>query len=80
MMISRKTYGKRLLDSLTSIHINTEFMASHSKASAHDCVKQPMSLKEVDALLLIIIAMEIVAYPTIRYKIYTLHIRLYIYL
>ena len=43
-------------------------------------VKQPMSLKEVDTLLLIIIDMEIVGYLTIKYKKYTLHIHLYIYL
>ena len=59
-------------------HKHSEFMASHSKARAHDWVKQPMSLKEVDALLSIIIAMGIVGYPTIRYEKYTLHIHLYI--
>ena len=55
-------------------------MATHSKARAHDWVKQPMSLKEVDALLSIIIAMGVLEYSTIRYNNYTLHILLYIYL
>ena len=49
-------------------HKHSEFMATHSKARAHDWVKQPMSLKEVDALLSIIIAMGVVGYPTIKYK------------
>ena len=80
MTISRKTYGKRLLDSLTSIHISTLNLwpVILRLDRAHDWVKQPMSLKEVDTLLSIIIAMGIVRYPTIRYKKYTLHIHLYI--
>ena len=55
-------------------------MASHSKARAHDWAKQPMSLKEVDTSLSIIIAMGMVEYPTIRYKKYTLHIHFHIML
>ena len=46
-----------------------DFIASHPKARVHDWIRQSMTLKEVDALLSIIIAMGIVGYPSIRYQI-----------
>ena len=45
-----------------------DFIDSHPKARVHDWIRQSITLKEVDALLSIIIAMGIVGYPTIRYK------------
>ena len=51
------------------IQKHADFIDSHPKARVHDWIRQSMTLKEVDALLSIIIAMGIVGYPTIRYKI-----------
>ena len=45
---------------------NQEFLTTHPHARAHDWVKAPMSLKEVDALLSIVIAMGLVGLPTQR--------------
>ncbi|KAL5515955.1 hypothetical protein EMCRGX_G001209 [Ephydatia muelleri] len=45
---------------------NQEFLSTHPHARAHDWVKAPMSLKEVDALLSIVIAMGLVGLPTQR--------------
>ena len=38
----------------------------HPTARVHDWVKQPMVLKEADALLGIIIAIGLVGYPTLQ--------------
>ena len=51
------------------IQKHADFIASHPKARVHDWIRQSMTLKEVDALLSIIIAMGIVGYPSIRYQI-----------
>ena len=45
---------------------NKDYIDRHPKARVHDWVKQPMVLKEVDALLAIIIAIGLVGYPTLR--------------
>ena len=44
---------------------NKDYIDHHPKARVHDWVTQPMVLKEVDALLVIIIALGLVGYPTL---------------
>ena len=51
------------------------FIVRHPRV--HDWIRQPMTLKEVDALLSIIIAMGIVGYPTIRCNYYFFSFRSY---
>lgn len=45
---------------------NKDYMDHHPKARVHDWVRQPIVIKEVDALLAIIIAIGLVGYPTLR--------------
>ena len=41
-------------------------LSDHPTARAHDWIRAPMSLKEVDALLAMVIGMGIVGLPTLR--------------
>ena len=43
-----------------------EYLDEHPKARAHDWQCNPMTLKEVDILIAVLIGMGIVGYPTIR--------------
>ena len=45
-----------------------QYLNTHPSARAHDWVRSPMSLKEVDVLFAVLIAMGIVGYPTLRYE------------
>ena len=64
--IKKNIWEETTLFAVQYTHKHSEFMASHSKARAHDLAKQPMSLKEENTSLSIIIAMGMVEYPTIR--------------
>ena len=41
-------------------------LETHPSARAHDWVRSPMTLQEVDVLLAVLITMGIVGYPTLR--------------
>ena len=43
-----------------------EYLEKHPNARAHDWLRSPMTLKEVDVLLALLIGMGIVGYPTLR--------------
>ena len=45
---------------------NEEYLSQHPNARAHDWKRNPMTLKEVDVFLAMLIAMGIVGYPTLR--------------
>ena len=48
------------------IRQNKQYLSDHPTARAHDWIRTPMSLKEVDALLAMVIDMGIVGFPTLR--------------
>ena len=54
-----KIYAHQYMES------NKDYIDHHPKARVHDWVRQPMVLKEVDTLLVIIIAIGLVGYPTL---------------
>eukprot|EP00731_Ephydatia_muelleri_P013981 Em0007g1291a len=59
-------HSKSCENAVRYLEENQEFLTTHPHARAHDWVKAPMSLKEVDALLSIVIAMGLVGLPTQR--------------
>ena len=46
--------------------MNATFLQEHPQARAHDWVRHPMTLKEVDVVIALLIAMGLVGYPTLR--------------
>ena len=44
-----------------------EYLQAHPKARAHDWRRNPLTLKEVEVFLALIIAMGICGFPTLRY-------------
>ena len=48
------------------IEKNKQYLEDHPQARAHDWIRRPMVLKEVDALFAMVIAMGIVGLPTLR--------------
>ena len=63
---------KEIIHTETCLHAdryfsdNKEYLLQHPSARAHDWAKNPMSLKEVDVLLAMVIGMGIVGLPTLR--------------
>ena len=45
---------------------NEEYLSQHPNARPHDWKKNPMTPKEVDVILAMLIGMGIVGYPTVR--------------
>ena len=63
---------KKLIHSQSTLYAkqyikdNEEYLSQHPNARAHDWKKNPMTFKEVDVFLAMLIAMGIVGYPTLR--------------